>query len=140
MELTPQAYNYIKEELLKRQNPLVRSHVNTYFEWLKSLKPEDVIVSIETGETLKQAYEKAPYRWRLAVALARGFLKSSQKYAEQFRQIVDLDLALMTLKYENPAVYDIIQRYGEKGINYLKQCLEDTLEIFGVKQPAKAKK
>lgn len=124
--------------MLKRQNPLVRGHVNTYFEWLKSIKPEDIIVGIETGRTLKDAYKEAPYRWRLAVAMARGFLKASQKYAEQFRQILRLDLALLTLKYENPEAYAVIERYGQKGINYLKQCLKDALEIFGVTGEQKA--
>jgi len=124
--------------MLKKVNPIVRDHINTYFEWLKNLRTDDVTVSIETGETLKKAYEHAPYRWRLAVALARGFLKAAPKYREQFKQFVNMDIALMTLKYENPQVYAIIQRYGQRGIDYLKQCLEDAKELFGLTPKAEA--
>lgn len=134
LELTPKFYQLMKQKMLAKHNALVRSHVETYFEWLQTLNPEDVVDAIETNTTLREAYRKAPFKWRLAIGTARAFLKSSKKYAAQFRSVVDLELALVTLKFENPTAYAAIQQYGDRGINYLKQSLKDALVIFGVEK------
>lgn len=130
--MTPKFYELMKEKLLSGQNAMVRSHIETYFQWLRTLKPDDLIDAIETNTTFKDAYRQAPFKWRIAIAGARAFLKSSKKHAKEFRKIVNLELALVTLKFENPTAYATIQQYGERGMNYLKQSLKDTLVIFGV--------
>jgi len=133
VEMTPQLYNAIKEAHLSK-HPL-RSHIETYFEWLKTISPEEAVDYIEMGKTLKEAYDRAPYKWRLAIATARGILKSAPKYREQFKSIVnDLDLALTTLKFENPITYQIIQQYDERGREFVKQCQKEALIIFGIEK------
>ena len=136
LEMTPKFYQLMKEKMLAKHNALIRSHVETYFDWLRTLNTEDIVDAIETSTSLKDAYSKAPFKWRLAIAGARAFLKSSKKYAAQFRSVVELELALITLKFENPAAYTVIQQYGERGMNYLKQSLQDALVIFGVEKEA----
>ncbi len=130
--MTPKFYQLMKKRMLSKQNALVRNHVETFFEWLRTLEPGDIVYAIETNTTLKEAYSKAPFKWRLAIAGARALLKSSKKYARQFRSVVDLELALITLKFENPTAYATIQQYGERGMKYLEQSLKDALVIFGV--------
>lgn len=133
IELTPEAYRARKEALIGK-HPL-KPYIETYFEWLEVITPEEIIDSVENSTSLKDHYKSAPLKWRLAVATARGILKSSARYREQFKKIVTYDLALTTLKYENDAAYQTIVQYGEKGTAYLEQSLKDTMEIFGVVPP-----
>lgn len=133
IELTPQAYQKIKEKILAGQK--VRTHIETYFEWLQTIEPMDVMNFIETGKSLKDAYQEAPTRWRLAIAIGRGVIKSVPKYRSQLEQLIkDANVTLTTLKFENPAVHQLIMRYGEQGTQFLKECQESALEIFGLKQ------
>lgn len=134
LEMTPKFYQLTKEKLLSGQNAIVRSHVDTYLQWLRGLKPDDIIDAIETNTAFEDAYRKAPFKWRIAIAGARAFLKSSKRYAKEFKKVVNLELALVTLKFENPSAHATIQQYGERGMNYLKQSLKDALVIFGVEK------
>jgi hypothetical protein len=139
--MTPKFYNALKTNLLSRQNPLIRSHVNTYFEWLKTIRPEDVVDAIEMGITPQQAYRQLGANpIRLGIAAARGFLKTMPKYRMQLKEIASLDLALLTLKFENPNTYAIIQKYGKKGTEFVQNWIDGALEILGAlpKKEAKA--
>jgi hypothetical protein len=137
VELTPKAYEAMKEAQLQHVSPVVRPHIETWLEWLQTVSPNDVMDAIEEGTSLLEAYDHAPYRWRLAVAAARGFLKTYPKYKKQFRDAINLELALTTLKFENPSVFSILEHYGQKGTDYLDQCIKDTFQIFGVMEEVK---
>jgi hypothetical protein len=138
--MTPKLYNALKQNLLAKQNPLVRSHINTFFEWVKSINPEDVVDAIEMGITPQQAYQNLGANpIRLGIAAARGFLKTMPKYKLQLQQIATPELAMLTLKFENPATYQIIQKYGKRGQQFLEEWLKGAQEILGIiekpKQP-----
>jgi len=136
--MTPKFYNAIKTYKLSKQNPLVRSYVNTYFEWLKTIKPEEVVDAITLGMTPQQAYRQLGANpVRLGIAAARGFLKAVPKYRAQLKEIATLDLAILTLKFENPSTYAIIQKYGKKGTQFMEEWINGALEILGVITPQK---
>ena len=131
--MTPKLYEAMKANLLARQNPLVRSHVNTYFEWLKSIKPEEVIDAIELGTTPQQAYKQLGANpVRLGIAAARGFLKAMPKYRAQLKEIATPKLAMHTLKFENPSTFAVIQKYGKRGGEFVEKWVNGALEILGV--------
>jgi len=41
-------------------------------------------------------------------------------------------MALLTLRFENPPTYDIIQKYGDKGTQFLNTWINGSLAILGV--------
>jgi len=132
--MTPKLYEHLKQQRLQQVNPIARSHVNTYFEWLKSIKPEEVVDAIEKGTTPEQAYKAlgiSPIR--LGIAAARGFLKVAKKYQDQLREIANMDLALLTLRFENPRTYTIVKQYGPRGTQFLNTWIKGSLAILGVK-------
>lgn len=131
--MTSKLYNAMKANLLAKQNPLVRSHVNTYFEWLKTIKPEEVIDAIELGTTPQQAYKQLGANpVRLGIAAARGFLKAMPKYRNQLKEVATPKLAMHTLKFENPTTFAVIQKYGKKGTQFVEDWVNGALEILGV--------
>jgi hypothetical protein len=134
VEMTPKLYEALKQQRLQQVNPIARSHINTYFEWLKTIKPEEVVDAIEQGTTPEQAYKALGLSpLRLGIAAARGFLKVAKKYQNQLRQVATLNLALLTLRFENPSTYAIIQRYGNRGTQFLNTWIKGSLGILGVK-------
>jgi len=131
--MTPKLYEALKQQRLQQVNPIARSHVATYFEWLKSLKPGEVIDAIEQGTTPEQAYKALGISpLRLGIAAARGFLKVAKKYQDQLRQVATLDLALLTLRFENPPTYALIMQYGDRGTQFLKTWIKGSLKLLGV--------
>jgi len=133
IEMTPKLYNVMKANLLAKQNPLVRSHVNTYFEWLKTIKPEEVIDAIELETTPQEAYKQLGANpVRLGIAAARGFLKAMPRYRAQLKEVATPKLAMHTLKFENPNTYAVIQKFGKKGTEFVEEWVNGALEILGV--------
>lgn len=97
------------------------------------MKPEELIDAIETEQTIQNYYAKLGiHPLRFAIATARGFLKTSPRSKAELKEAVSLDLVLTTLKYENPDVYAILQKYGKKGKDHLTQDIADALKILGV--------
>jgi len=134
IEMTPKLYNELKEHRLGSITPVVRVHIKTYFEWLKSIRPEEVVDAIDKNISPQQAYKNLGLNpFRFGIAAARGFLKAAPKYKQQLKEIATLDLALTTLKYENPNTYAIIQKYGKRGEAFLESWIKGALEILGVK-------
>jgi hypothetical protein len=130
--MTYKLYEARKENSLQQAPLMARSYINTYFMWLKSLQPIDVVDAIEQGKTIEQAYKELGINpLRMGIAAARGFLKISKTSQAKLREIATVDLTLMTLKYENPGTYDVIQRYGERGTAYIKQWIQGALKILG---------
>jgi len=135
--MTPKLYNVLKEQRLRALSPVVRGHVNTYLEWLKSIKPEEVVDAIEKGTTPQQAYKSLGLNpLRFGIAAARGFLKIAPKWGNALKEVATLDSALLTLKYENPATFKILEQYGERGTNFLRTWIDGSLEVLGVTKPA----
>jgi predicted RNase H-like HicB family nuclease len=132
IEMTYQFYAARKEFELKKAPAIARQGINLYFEWLKNIKPTDVVDAIEQGKTVEQARKEASIAMRLGIASARGILKSSKDLQIKLKEIATIDLALMTLKYENPRTYQVIESYGEHGIIYLKTWIQDALKLLGV--------
>lgn len=134
IEMTPKLYNDLKEYRLRSISPVIRGHINTYFEWLKSIQPEEVVDAIDKGITPAQAYKNLGLNpIRFGIAAARGFLKVAPKYKQQLKEVATLDLALTTLKYENPSTYAILKKYGKKGEEFLLQWIQGAFGILGVK-------
>jgi hypothetical protein len=50
----------------------------------------------------------------------------------KLKEIATPDMTLMTLKYENPQTYSVIQGYGERGIEFLATWVRDALKMLGV--------
>ena len=133
VEMTSKLYEALKQQRLEHINPIVRSHISTYFDWLKSIQPGDVIDAINRGTTPEQAYKAMGLNpMRFGIAAARGFLKVAKGYQKQLREVASLDMALLTLRFENPPTYDIIQKYGDKGTQFLNTWINGSLAILGV--------
>lgn len=138
--MTPKLYEKKKNDILAKQNPAVRGYINTYFEWLKSIKPEDVVDGLMRGTTAQQAYRQLGANpIRLGIGLARGFLKVAPVYREKLKEVMSLDLAMTTLKFENPITYQILVESGTKGREYVVKWIEGAKEILGVVPPPKKK-
>jgi len=130
--MSQKLYEARKEQALQKVPAIARNYVNTYFEWLKALQPTDVVDAIEQHKTVEDEYKKAPLTLRMSIALARGFLKASKSMQQKLREIATVNLALATLEYENPQTYVVIQRYGDRGIEYLQEWTCGVLRVLGV--------
>ena len=126
-------YQRLRDTQLRKIHPTARFYVKQYFNYLTELKSEELIDAIETGQPVKNYYDKLGIDpRRFAIATARGFLKTSPRSKARLKEAVSLDLVLTTLKYENPTVYAIIKKYGKKAKEHLNQDIADALEILGV--------
>jgi len=54
------------------------------------------------------------------------------KYRAQLKEVATPKLARLTLKFENPTTYAVIQKYGKKGTPFVEQWVNGALEILGV--------
>lgn len=130
--MTRETYLTIKKNLIAKQHPIVRPHIQEYFRWLQSLDALDVYDAIEKGETVKDAYEKMKLNpIRISIAAARGLLKASKNLRAKAESVMNVDLARLTLRFENPKVYEVIKQFDPKE-EYLQRNLQAAKEIFGV--------
>ena len=134
LEMTRQFYEAKKNFEMKKVPAAARPFLNIYFEWLKNLKPTEVVDGIEQNLTVQDARKKASFALRASIATARGFLKTSKNLQEKLREIATPELALMTLKFENPETYEVLQSYGERGKEFLKTWIAGVLMMLGVEQ------
>ena len=132
LEMTYKFYAARKENAMQQVPAVARSSVNLYFEWLKNLKPLEVIDGIERNVTVEEARRKASIATRLGVATAKGVLMVNKSLQKKLKELATPDMTLMTLQYENPQTYDVIQGYGERGTEFLKQWVSDALKMLGV--------
>jgi predicted thioredoxin/glutaredoxin len=132
LEMTYKFYAARKEQAMQQVPAVARSSVNLYFEWLKNLKPLEVVDAVERNVTVEEARKKAPIAIRLGVATAKGVLMVNKSLQKKLKEIATPDMTLMTLKYENPQTHDVIQGYGDRGAEFLKQWVTDTLKMLGV--------
>jgi len=130
--MTTELYQQIKQNIIAKQHPIVRPHIKEYFNWLKSLDALDVYDSIEKGETVKDAYTRTRnYPLRMSVAAARGLLKASKSLREKAEKAINVDVARLTLRFENPKVYEVIKRFDPQE-EHLQKNLQSAKEILGV--------
>jgi len=130
--MTPDLYQQIKHNIIAKQHPIVRPHIKEYFNWLKSLDALDVFDSIEKGETVKEAYHKTKnYPLRMSVAAARALIKASKDLRSKAEQAMNIDIARLTLRFENPQVYEVIKKFDPQE-EHLKKNIQDAKEILGI--------
>jgi len=132
LEMTYKFYAARKEQAMLQVPAIARSSVNLYFEWLKNLKPLEVVDAIERNTTVEEARRKASIATRLGVATAKGVLMVNKGLQQKLRELATPDMTLMTLKYENPETYSVIQGYGERGSEFLCKWVKDALKMLGV--------
>jgi hypothetical protein len=132
LEMTYKFYAARKEQAMQQVPTVARSSVNLYFEWLKNLKPLEVIDAIERNESVEEARRKASIATRLGVATAKGILMVNKGLQQKLKELATPDMTLMTLQYENPETYNIIRGYGERGTEFLTKWVCDALKMLGV--------
>jgi hypothetical protein len=132
LEMTYKFYAARKEQAMLQVPAIARSSVNLYFEWLKNLKPLEVVDAIERNVTIEEARKKASIATRLGVATAKGVLMVNKGLQQKLKDVATPDMTLMTLQYENPQTYDVIQGYGERGEQFLEKWVQDALKMLGV--------
>ena len=130
--MTYKFYAARRDYELRKIPPVARASLNFYFEWLRNIQPLDVIEALEQGKTAEQARQKASIATRMGIAAAKGVLKASKTLQQQLKQSVNVNLALQTLKYENPETYKVIKSYGQRGADFMQQWVDDALKILGV--------
>jgi len=137
IDFTPKLYEQIKAEHIKKINRIIRPYFDDFMDWLKKLDPLDVYDAIERKETVKTFYDRQrlnPYR--LGAAAVRGFLKSSRRLRSQATLAFDIKIARLVLRFENPAVYDILREY-DPDEKYLKGNIQDLKVILGLVEKPK---
>ena len=130
--MTYKFYAARKEQAMQQVPVVARASVNLYFEWLKNLKPTEVVDAIERNETVEQARKKASIATRLGIATAKGFLSVNKRLQLKLKEIATPSMTLETLQYENPETYAVVQGYGERGAEFLNTWIRDTLKMLGV--------
>lgn len=132
IDMTPELYDHIKANILKKQHPVVRPHLNEFFKWLKGLDALDVYDALEKGETVKEKYEQKRFiPIRLSIAAARGLLKASPGLRAKAEKAFSLDLARLVLRFENPEVYQVLKDF-DPNEEYLRENIRATKEILAL--------
>ena len=134
--MTDDLYQTIKTNYLKRQNPIVRSHVKEFFRWLKTLDALDVYDALEKGETVKDKYDRMSFNpIRITVAAGRGLLKASKNLREKANRAIDLEIARLVIRFENPNVYQVLKQFDQEE-KFLRDNIKGTKEILGLVEAA----
>jgi len=134
IDITPSLYQIIKEANLRRVPKLARPFVKQYFDWLAKLKPDEVFDWMEGKERLRDLYEKAPFPVKVAFAPARNIIKFSKSVKAGANEAINWEVAAMTLRFENPNAWAVIEAFGDEGIEKLKQGVEDVKVILKMKE------
>lgn len=91
---------------------------------------------MESNETLKDLYKQRPFPQRVAIAGVRGILRAAPRLRRRAADVMNLDTACYTLRFENPVVWEVIRAYGNEGMEKLKQAIEDVKEIMKLTEEA----
>lgn len=136
IDITMETYIAAKLENLARVPKLARPFVNQYFDFLKKLEADQVLDWMEGNERLKDLYKKASFAERIAFAGARGLIKSSRRIKEGAEKAINWQVAAYTIRFENPEAWEVIEAFGDEGIDKLKQGIEDIKVILKLKEEA----
>jgi predicted transcriptional regulator YheO len=134
VDITPEYYREMKKQYMKQIPKIVRPFITQYFDWLRKLDAGEVMDWMESSETLKELYAKRTFPERAAIAGVRGVLRISPTLKRRANEAINLDIACYTLRFENPLVWEVITAYGEKGIQKLKEAIEDFKDILKLKE------
>ena len=132
LDYTLKSYRSEIAEQIRRLPPQIRGYLRTnYLGYLKRLDPDSVIDAIETDTTVMDKYKGYSFRERAPIAAARGFLRmATEKTRNRVRAFISYDIALLTVRFENSLVYQVIKSYGERGEAWLRANVAAFLEIM----------
>jgi hypothetical protein len=133
-DITKATYIADKIEQMSRVPKLARPFIRQYFDFLKTLTAEQVMDWMEGGERLKDLYQRSTFPERIAFAGARGLIKASKRIRDGANKIICYEAAALTIRFENPEAWEVIEVFGEEGIKKLKQGIEDIKEILKLKE------
>lgn len=134
VDITVETYIAAKEHYLSQVPVIARHPVKQYFEFLKELTPDQVLDWMEGGKRLKDLYKKANFGDRIALAAARGVIKSNRNIKERAKEAISFQVAAYTLRFENPEAWEVIQAFGDEGIQKLKEGVQDIREILELEE------
>lgn len=136
VDITPATYIAAKQTYMAQVPKFARPFIDDYFEFIRSLQPDWVLDWMEGNERLKDLYAKRSFPEKIAIAGARGLLKSSRKMQEGARKAINFEVTAATIRFENPSVWEVIEAFGQEGIDKLKQGIEDIKVILKLKETA----
>ncbi len=134
VDITKATYLADKMMQMQRVPKLARPIIKQYFDFLKELTPEQVMDWMEGTERLKDTYQRATFGERIAFAGARGLIKASKRIKDGANKVICFKVAALTIRFENPECWEVIEAFGEDGIKKLKEGIEDIKEILKLKE------
>jgi len=136
VDITLATYIAAKQTHMAQVPKLARPFVDDYFDFIKSLQPDWVLDWMEGGARLKDLYAKRSFPERVAIAGARGLIRSVPAIKRGALKAINFEVTAATIRFENPAVWEVIEAFGQEGIDKLKQGIEDVKEILKLKETA----
>lgn len=134
LDITVESYIADKITQMHRAPKLARPIIRQYFDFLKELTPEQVMDWMEGSERLKDFYKRSTFPERIAFAGARGLIKASKRIKDGANKVICFEVAALTIRFENPEAWEVIEAFGEDGIKKLKEGIEDIKEILKLKE------
>lgn len=119
---------------MRRVPRLARPIVRQYFDFLKKLTAEQVMDWMEDEGRLKDIYKRSTFPERIAFAGARGLIKASPRIKDGANKVICYEVAALTIRFENPEAWEVIEAFGEEGTKKLKEGIEDIKEILKLKE------
>jgi len=134
IDITKDTYIADKIMQMQRAPKLARPIIRQYFDFLKELTPEQVMDWMEGSERLKDTYQRATFGERIVFAGARGLIRYSKRIKDGANRVICFEVAALTIRFENPEAWEVIEAFGEDGIKKLKEGIEDIKEILKLKE------
>jgi len=136
VDITLATYIAAKQTYMAQVPKLARPFVEDYFDFIRSLQADWVLDWMEGGERLKELYAKRTFPERIAIAGARGLIKSIPSVKKGALRAINFEVTAATIRFENPDVWEVIEAFGQEGIDKLKQGIEDVKDILKLKETA----
>ena len=134
--MTVTLYQTIKSNIVRKQHPVIRPHVNEFFRWLKSLDALSVYDALEKGETVKDRYDEMRFNpIRITVAAGRGLLKVSKSLRAKANKAINLEVARLVIRFDNPKVHQVLKMFDPEE-EFLRKNIQGTKEILGLIEAA----
>ena len=134
LDITMETYIADKITMMKRVPKIVHPLIRQYFDFLRNLTPEQVMDWMEGNERLKDTYQKSTFPERIAFAGARGLIRASKRIKDGANKVICYEAAALTIRFENPEAWGVIEAFGEEGTKKLKESIEDIKEILKLKE------
>lgn len=134
LDITKATYIADKFIQMKRVPRIARPLIRQYFNFLKNLTPEQVMDWMEETERLKDIYRHSTFPERIAFAGARGLIRASPRIKDGANKVICYEVAALTIRFENPDAWEVIEAFGEDGTKKLRDGIEDIKEILKLKE------